>query len=304
MAKKALGKGLDALFFVQDGEEKEQQPGKEERTPALPRELAAQVRQIAIEKIDPNPHQPRKRFNPETLEELTTSIREKGMIQPILVEQAGERFILVAGERRYRASKMAGLTEVPALVRSFSENERIEIALIENIQRDDLSPIEEAAAYAGLMEKSGYSQEEVAQKVGKKRSTIANSLRLLKLPEEMREALQTGTLTPGHARAVLSVNDEKQKRQLYSKIIHQGLSVREAEKEAGRLNEAKPETTAPENKPARQDPEIMRMEQELLDKFGTKVSIRGSLENGKIEISYFSMDDLDRIYEIIFSQKK
>ncbi len=255
---------------------------------------------VPIENVSGNPDQPRKSFDEGSLAELSASIKEKGVIQPILVEKKGDSYIIIAGERRYRASKMAGLATVPVIVRDFSDNEKLEIALIENIQREDLNPIEEARAYHDLMARANFNQEEVALKVGKNRSTVANSLRLLKLPEDIQKSLSEGLISAGHARAILSFDTENQMKDLHKKIISDGLSVREAE---GLSASGKKSTTKKSGNGGRispqVNPELRGIQEKFIDKFGTKVNISGNLHKGKIEISYFSMDDLERLYEII-----
>jgi ParB family chromosome partitioning protein len=266
---------------------------------------------IPLDKLKSNPDQPRKRFEESELEELAASIREHGIIEPIIAEADGEgRYTIVAGERRFRAAKLAGLTEAPVIVRSYSANERMLITLTENVQRSDLNPIEEAEGYKKLMEFTGLSQDEIAAKVGKNRSTVANSLRLLKLPEAVRQSLERGELSPGHARSLLAVSGEKDRNTLYREILEKGLSVREAEKRAGILNgrakepgegEAEvlgKERPAPEGA-AKRPPELANMEEKLIEKFGTKVAIAGDLDKGSIRIDYYSMEDLDRLYKLI-----
>lgn len=281
----ALGKGMSALISGADIDN-----DSDDRTYVI---------DVAIDKISGNPDQPRKTFDPHSLKELSESIKEKGIIQPILVEKSGGSYIIIAGERRYRASKLAGLTEIPVIVKDFSENEKLEIALIENIQREDLNPVEEAIAYHDLMDRGNINQEEVAAKVGKNRSTVANSLRLLKLPENIQTTLAKGAISAGHARAILSLDTEEQMEDLHKRIITYGLSVREAEAFAS----GRPKTSgrsAKKGKAAKPtDPQLKSIEEKFIDIFGTKVNISGSLEKGKIEISYYSMDDLDRLLDIV-----
>jgi ParB family chromosome partitioning protein len=266
---------------------------------------------IPLDKLSANPSQPRKNFDDEALRELADSIREHGVIQPILVEESGDgAYIIIAGERRSRAARMAGLTEVPALIRSYTDEQRMEISLVENIQRADLNPVEEAMAYRQLMDLTGLSQDEVAVRVGKNRATVANTLRLLKLPQAMLQALRDGGLSPGHGRALLSVADPSARETLFREIAGRGISVREAEKRAGELNSPenrdKAEAASPpddEEKAApgksRRDAELIAIEQQFIDALGTKVTIDGSLKKGKIHIDYYSMEDLDRLLEIL-----
>ncbi|MCL2601460.1 MAG: ParB/RepB/Spo0J family partition protein [Treponema sp.] len=259
---------------------------------------------IPLEHVIANPNQPRKTFDEAELAELTDSIRQQGVIQPILVEDAGDgTFMIIAGERRTRAARLAGLTEIPAILRRYSEEKRMVVALIENIQRANLNAIEEAAAYRQLMELENLSQEEAAAKVGKNRATVANALRLLKLPPPMQESIRKGELSSGHARAVLSVADPREQELLFHDILAKGLSVREAEKRAAVLGEdgKKRGSTAKSEKPAASSrpPELLSMEEKFIKHLGTKVVINGALDKGTIAIDYYSMDDLDRLYEIL-----
>ena len=259
--------------------------------------------------LKPNPHQPRHEFDEAALKELADSIREHGIIQPIIVEDAGDgTYYIIAGERRTRAARLAGLAKVPVIIKKFSDERKLEIALIENIQRENLNPVEEAQAYHQLMTLGNLSQEEAAARVGKNRSTVANALRLLKLPEDMTSSLASGQITPGHARAILSVLNPADQRILFGRIVGNGLSVRDAERMAGELNGGSRAADQKKEKPAKSgDAGIMRtieirnLEQKFIDALGTKVSVKGNLEKGTIEISYFSRDDLDRIYELFTS---
>jgi len=254
---------------------------------------------VPLEKLLPNPGQPRKDFNADELAELADSIRLQGIIQPVIAEDAGDgTYIIVAGERRVRAARLAGLEEAPVILRKYSDEKRVEIALIENIQRTDLNPIEEAAAYKLLMEMEGLGQDEIAAKVGKNRATVANALRLLKLPKAMQESLQKNELSPGHARAVLSVSGAKDQEALFREIIKRGLSVREAEKRAaalGKQKKAKKESAKGEDR----SPELASMEEKFIKSLGTKVAINGDLNKGTIVIDYYSMEDLQRLYELM-----
>ncbi len=286
MSKRALGKGLESL--IQLYEEESENSCNEG------------VEDIYIKYVIPNPDQPRKTFNEEALKELADSIKEQGVIQPIIVEKSGDRYFIIAGERRFRASRLAGMDVIPALIREYTREQKLEIALIENIQREDLNSIEEAKAYLSLINTLDISQEAVAQKVGKKRSTIANSLRLLKLPEDMQESLKMGAISAGHARAILSVLNPSDMRILFSRITSNGLSVRESEQQAMGLNNGVRKATSPPVKQvSNPDPEIRRIEQKFLDVLGTKVTVKGGLRKGRIEIDYYSLDDLERIYDLL-----
>ncbi len=288
MSKKALGKGIDAL--INQVEEPERAAGNE-------------IMNVPLRSIEANPLQPRTRFDEESLEELADSIRVQGIIQPLVVEKGVQGYVIIAGERRFRAAAIAGLSEVPVIVRSFSEEEKLEIALIENIQREDLNPIEEAKAYTRLMEKYGLSQEKLAMKIGKKRSTVANAMRLLNLPEDMQEAVMDGTMSAGHARAILSVLNPAEQRILFSRILSDGLSVREAERQAAGFNRGMRSSEKSKGSSSGAAPkrptELRQIEEKFLDALGTKVTLRGDLERGRIEIAYYSKDDLERIYDII-----
>jgi ParB family chromosome partitioning protein len=289
--KHGLGKGLDALLPREEGPKPLPEGG----------ELL-----LPLDKIKGNPLQPRKNFDEEALRELADSIREQGIIQPIIVEEAGDgTYTIVAGERRSRAARLAGLREVPALVRNYTDEGRMEVSLIENVQRADLNPLEEAQAYKRLMEMTGLSQDEAAARVGKKRSTVANALRLLRLPPPMQESLKTGALTPGHARAILSVQTPQGQTALFEEILTGEYSVRDAETRAAALNSGASSSPGGKKPPAaaEQDPHLRDMEQQFIEALGTKVAIKGSLARGSIQIDYYSMEDLDRLYEILKKQE-
>ncbi len=258
---------------------------------------------VDVELLKPNPQQPRTEFDEEKLNELAESIREHGIHQPIEIEDAHDgSFYIISGERRTRAAKIVGLSKVPVRIGKFeSDQEKLEIALIENIQRADLNDIEEAKAYYKLMQISGLSQDQIAVRVGKNRSTVANAIRLLKLPEDMQDALVEGKLTAGHARALLAVKDSADRRVLFNKIIDTGMVVRKAEEMAAELNNGGARKFQPQKNAvsAAKDPTIAEIEQKFIEALGTKVVLNGSLEKGKIEIDYFSKEDLDRIYSLI-----
>ena len=287
MAKQfGLGKGLGALIPETDSDETTAGEG---------------VRSLPLSRLKPNPDQPRRSFPEESLPELASSLKTHGLIQPILVEEAGDgSFLIVAGERRFRAAAIAGLTEVPVIVRAFSPEKRLEIALIENVQREDLNPVEEAEAYRALMAIGGRSQEEVADVVGKSRSAVANSVRLLRLPETVLASLRSGELSSGHAKALLSVVDPSRRDVLFARIVAEGISVREAEAGAQELNsprigEPRQASRAKEQK----EPEIREVEERLIEALGTKVSVKGNGKKGRIEIEYYSLEDLERILDVL-----
>lgn len=286
MSKKALGKGIGALLSTNTNETHSDSSFE-----------------IDIDIVKANPNQPRKTFSEEALSELSMSIKEKGIIQPILVEQNNDlSYTIIAGERRYRAAKMAGLTKVPVIVKKFEETEKLEISLIENIQREDLTPMEEAAAYDALLKFSDMNQDDLAKHVGKKRTTITNSLRLLKLPDKVKEALNNRVISAGHARAILSMGKPEDQLILYNSIVASGLSVREAEAIATNYTSgSKPQKS--EQKTSKQKrhaiPELADIQEKLREILGTKIDIKGTLEKGKIEVQYYSKEDLNRLYEIL-----
>lgn len=254
--------------------------------------------------LKPNPHQPRSEFDAKSLDELADSIREHGILEPIVIEQADEGFYIIMGERRTRAAKIAGLEKVPVRLGKYDEQKRLELALIENIQRADLNPIEEALAYYNLMQMSDLSQDEVAKRVGKKRPTVANALRLLKLPEDMQKSLIDLQITAGHARALLSVNNPADQRILFEKIVGSALSVREAEALAAEYNNGGRASGKKVKKiNIRKDPDIAEIEQKFIEIFGTKVILKGNIDKGTIQIDYFSRQDLDRLYNVIAQEK-
>jgi len=304
MARKSgLGRGLDALL-PGSGSNDNASLGLAGKAAGKQHSPAAHgsVVQLAIDRLVANPGQPRKNFDETELRELADSIAEHGIIQPIIAADSGDgNYIIIAGERRTRAARLAGLKEVPAIIRKYTDQKRLEVSLIENIQRTDLNPIEEAAAYKNLMDFSHLSQEELSVRVGKNRSTIANALRLLKLPADVQKSLETGAISSGHARALLAVTDKNQRDKLFKEITGKGYSVRDAEKRAAALSAipAGGEEAAPETKVSKRSPEIDAMEEKFIDKLGTKVIIEGGLDKGRIRIDYYSMDDLDRLYEII-----
>lgn len=301
MAKFGLGKGLGAL--IPESEVEVPLENRDGESRPVPTEG---LRSIPLGKLVPNPDQPRKTFDEAALEELASSIRTHGIIQPVIVEDSGNgSFLIIAGERRYRAAERAGLREVPVVVRSFSPEKKLEIALIENVQREDLNPVEEAEAYKALMEHASLSQEEVAEKVGKSRPAVANALRLLKLPADVLAAVRGGELSSGHARAILSVVGPADQVTLFRRILDDGLSVRQAEAMASDLNAGKrPAGAKKSEKPVRPlTVELKDMEQKLIGYLGTKVQLKGDEKKGSITIEYFSMDDLERVFDLVTGNK-
>jgi len=285
MPRPALGRGLGALI------------GQNDLAETL-------IREIPLAQIRPNPYQPRQQFSEESLAELAASIRELGVIQPIIVRQEGESdYVLIAGERRLRAASMAGLVTIPAIVRSPSEQQMLEMALVENVQREDINPIDAALAYKRLMEEFGMTQEQVAQRVGKSVPAISNTLRLLQLPEYIIKSLKEGVISEGHGRALLMVKDPTLQRQLWSDITTEGLSVRAAELRARELRPLNPTPrNAPESspQPSPASAELMALEQNLSAYLGTRVQVvQWGGGGGRIVIEFYSEEELGRILEII-----
>ncbi len=283
MSRKVLGKGLSAL--IPDRPIPILQPGMEEEG----------VRELPVGSILPNPHQPRKEFAEEGMADLIRSVRSRGVIQPILVRQRGRDFELIAGERRWRAAQRAGIARIPALIRKVSDQDSLELALIENLQRENLNPMDAAESYDQLMQEFHLTQEEVSRKVGKQRSSVANALRLLALPEEIKGYLRQSKLTAGHAKALLSLGSSSQQLALGREIIRKGLSVRETEKRIRK------ETSAKEGKTPkkRTDVHIRAMEDELRRGLGTKVRIRDRNGQGTIEIPYPSPKERERLITLL-----
>jgi len=256
--------------------------------------------QLPPDKLVPNPGQPRKNFNETELQELADSIKTYGIIQPVIAADAGDgTFIIIAGERRTRAAVLAGLDTLPVIIRDYTDQKRLEVSLVENIQRTDLNPIEEASAYKNLMDFSGLSQDELALRVGKNRSTVANALRLLNLPVEIQKSIEEGKVSSGHARTLLSVSDTAAREKLYREILAGDVSVREAEKRASLLTEKKGKDKSAAKSGSNRPPEIDAMTEKFISRLGTKVVIEGDVSKGRIIIDYYSMADLERLYEIL-----
>ncbi|GEN44660.1 ParB/RepB/Spo0J family partition protein [Alkalibacillus haloalkaliphilus] len=272
---KGLGKGLNTIFQEVDYYEES-------------------VQEVELKACRPNPYQPRKVFDTEAIEELKDSIVEHGVLQPIIVRKAIKGYEIVVGERRFRASKEAGFTTIPAVVRELSEEQMMELALLENLQREDLSPIEEAEAYDRLINELKIKQDELAKRLGKSRPHIANMVRLLSLPERVRAMVNSKELSMGHARALLSIKDEDQLYLVAEKVRKEGLNVRQTEELITNLS------NKPKKKPkTKKDVFITSKENELREKLGTGVSIQQGKQKGKIEIEYFDREDLDRIIELL-----
>ena len=299
MVKKGLGNGLDALFGGKSvlDDIPAVKIAKNEKT-ELNGEL---VQLLPLAKVQPNPKQPRQNFDEEKLRELAASIKEQGVLQPVLVRPQGKGWQIVAGERRYKAAKIAGLKELPCIVRELDDNTTLEIALIENIQRQNLNPLEEAATYQELLDKFGYTQQQLGEKLGKSRVYIANTLRLLALPKAVRQALSEGLISAGHGRAVLQLASDQDRALLTERIIAEGLSVRQAEKLAKQPELLHPQAakkTKP--KPKTEDLLLNELGERLRAKLGTKVMVQKTgQKQGKIQIEYYSDDDLQRLIDLL-----
>ncbi|OGR84107.1 MAG: hypothetical protein A2636_06535 [Elusimicrobia bacterium RIFCSPHIGHO2_01_FULL_64_10] len=286
MAQRGLGRGLDSLIPLRT---------KQPAEPNAPKEL------VSVEKIRPNRYQPRTRFNDSQLQELADSIREQGLIQPLIVTPSdGDGYELIAGERRLRAAKLAGLAEVPVVVRKATNREQFQLSLIENLQREDLNPIEEAQAFKRLMEEFHLTQEELAKVMGKGRVVIANTLRLLNLPRSLQDAVSDGIISAGHARNLVSIEDEKLQGEIAQRILDEKLTVREVEKIVsdwkGAISSGRVDTR-------RKDPEVRALEESLRKALGTKVEVRargkGESTKGHIKIAFYSLSDLERLVAML-----
>ncbi|WP_144461586.1 ParB/RepB/Spo0J family partition protein [Siminovitchia fortis] len=278
---KGLGKGINALFANIDVD-----VGTEET-----------VREIQLTEIKPNPYQPRKNFSAEAIAELKESIKEHGILQPIIVRKNGKSYEIVAGERRFRAAKAAHLKRIPAVVREFNDSQMMELAVLENLQREDLTPMEEAAAYQTLMDRLGITQEDLAKRLGKSRPYIANHIRLLTLPPKIQNLITEGKLSMGHGRTLLGLKQKNKMVSVAEQTIKEGLNVRQLEKLIQRLNENVPRET--KKKTIKKDVFIREREDRLREKFGTTVTISQTKKKGKIEIEFLSQEDLERILEIM-----
>jgi ParB family transcriptional regulator, chromosome partitioning protein len=277
---KRLGRGLDALI------------------PTLNISEDDKVVEIPLSQIRANPYQPRKTFNEESINELAVSIKEHGVIQPIIVRSVVKGYEIIAGERRYRASQHCGLATIPAVVRKLTDQQVMEIALIENIQREDLNAMEVAQAYQALINQFQYTQEELSVKVGKSRSHIANFLRLLQLPEDIKQYVSRGTLSMGHARAIVGIKNDKMKKQMAEQSLKNEWSVRELEEAIKDLEEAPTQKKKPKPN-EKKDPYINQVEETLRERFRTTVKIKHNKSKGKIELVYYSNEDLERLIELL-----
>lgn len=275
---KGLGKGINA-FFPDLKEEKDEE----------------QIQHVEISSCRPNPYQPRKTFQVEAIEELKDSILEYGIIQPLLVRESIKGFEIIAGERRFRAAKEAGLSTIPVIVKELTDQEMMELALLENLQREDLTPIEEAQAYMNLMKSYQLKQEELAKKLGKSRSHIANLIRLLQLPPQVIAMINSGELSMGHGRALLGIKDKQKIKPLINKIQSEHLNVRQLEQLISQLNNKAPKA---KKQPMKKDVFIIEREKMLREQLGTSVKIQQGKKKGKIEIDFYSPDDLNRIIDL------
>jgi len=277
--RRALGKGLEALI-----------PTTAEEVPGL--------REIPVESIVPNPHQPRQALDPVALQELADSIREHGLIQPLIVTRRERDYQLIAGERRWRAAKLAGLSQVPALVKEVTSQQMIELALVENIQRADLNSLEEASAYQQLIEEFGLTQAQVAQRVGKSRAAIANSVRLLRLPREIKESLAAGQISEGHARALLGLPGAEAQVRAWRQVIQRGLNVRQTEELVRRWTA--PPSEAPTD--AKPSPEVDALERAFSEALGTRVRLVRGKGSGRLVIYFYSEEELEALYELMVAR--
>jgi ParB family chromosome partitioning protein len=284
MSRKALGKGLEALI-----------PERPIEQVATEKEPETGLFYLAIDQIKPNPYQPRTKVDEEKLAELSASIKEKGIIQPVVVRKIGQEYQLAAGERRFLAAKKLGLEKIPAVIAGkLSKEEMMELSLIENLQREDLNPIDTAAGYSRLLKECHLSQQELAQKIGKDRSSVANTLRLLSLPEQVQRLISDGALSEGHARAILSLSAEQERIDLSRRVVKEGLSVRKTEELV--YGKAKPSSAKPR---AKVSPAFFEIEEKLKQFFGTSVKVVGKRKGGKIEVEFYSEEDLSRILELL-----
>lgn len=284
MKQQRLGKGLGALI----GEETQPAPAGDS------------VLELSVYDIDPNMNQPRKKFDDERLNELAQSVKTYGIVQPIIVQRSGERYMIIAGERRYRAARLAGLETVPVVVKEYSRQAFMEVSLVENLQREDLNPIEEAEAMRMLMDEYKLKQEDLSERLGMSRSAIANTLRLLSLPADVRELVVSGEITSGHARCLVVLASDSEKTRIAKKIVELGLSVRATEELIKSLDTKAQRKAKPQK---RSIPEIESAQNALSSALGTKVQITGDMRRGKITLSYYNQDQLQSLYDFLISSK-
>ena len=291
MKKRGLGKGLDALF---SSDEEILSPDTEDVPVAEEETKDQNVQIVDIYMVEPDRNQPRKTFDAEKLQELADSVKQYGVLQPLLVQKEPDYYRIIAGERRWRAARLAGLTEIPVIVKNFSAQDSMAVALIENLQRQNLNPMEESMAYQKLLTEFSLTQEQVAAKLGKSRSAIANSLRLQNLAEPVQKSLSEGLISPGHAKVLLGVTDASEQNNLAVRVIAENLSVRELEKIVAQKSEAKKEVRK-KKEDREQDLASKIAEDRMKELLGTRVTISKGARKGKIEIEYYSEEDLERI---------
>jgi len=307
MAKPALGRGLGALLggnsaLTQTAPVPSIQPAVTANAPTPAADLRERVQRVPLNKIRPSALQPRKEFSPEALRELADSIREQGIVQPLIVRERGGFFELIAGERRWRAAQLLNLPEVPVIAREADDRSVLELALIENLQRENLNPLEEAVGYSQLAELFQLTQEEIAVKVGKSRAAVANATRLLKLPASVQTFLREGRISVGHAKVILGLADEKNQKLAAERIVKDGLNVRQTEGLVAKLQSRGQKISGDNARPVAVvpvDSNIARLEEKLREKFGTKVQLKYAQGKGAVEISFFSDDELQRVLEIL-----
>ena len=301
MAARGLGKGLDSLIPNALGETKTKKEAVAKAKSEATTEEKEPQTLVKITKVEPNREQPRKNFDEDALQELADSIKQFGLLQPILVQDRKDYYEIIAGERRWRAAKLAGLKEVPVIIRNYTEQEIVEISLIENIQREDLNPVEEAMAYKRLIDEFHLKQDEIAERVGKSRTAVTNAMRLLKLSEKVQQMLIDEMITAGHARAILSIADKEKQESIAMKVFDEKLSVRETEALVKRMLE--PPKTAKKSKfSSAEDAIYESLEEKMKSIMGTRVQIhRKKNDKGKIEIEYYSRDELERIIDLFES---
>lgn len=304
--KKVLGRGLGAFFpeYQEEGKQTEQGKDKEgvEKSFVKPEDRVNIVLFVPVDHIRKNPHQPRKEFDEEKLDELGASIKKHGLIQPITVRYIGEkRFELISGERRLRAAKLAGLKEIPAFIREADDEQSMAFALIENIQREELNPLEVALGYKRLLEEFDYTQAEVAERVGKNRTTVTNMLRLLNLPDFIQSALKSNKISMGHARALITIEDEAVQQKILKKVIDEGLSVRQIEEAVRKATSSSKSQKKSTTKKDTSNPFYEEISARLRSTFSTKVSVNPKKKGGEIRIEYYSEDDLERLLSIFDS---
>jgi ParB family chromosome partitioning protein len=301
MSKNVLGRGLGAFFpeYEDDSDQESRSQKTKTAVPIDPTERVNVVLNVPVENIRPNPHQPRSDFNEESLEELASSIKKHGLIQPITVRHIGKkRFELISGERRLRAAKLGGIGKIPAYIREADDEQIIAFALVENIQREELNPLEIALGYQRLIDECSYTQSEVAERVGKNRSTVTNMLRLLQLPDFIQAALRDESISTGHARALINLKNEQDQKKILQQILKKSLSVRQTEELVKNFDKKKKQKEN-RKKPTESNPFLNDIAKRLRSRYSTKVDIRQKGKGGEIRIEYYSEDDLERLIQLL-----